>query len=290
VSAATDGAAAGVPFSLELWAAARLDLAEVRRGRWLVFSGVVYASLAAIFVLVGLRESSVLGFTGAGRVLLSLCHALVLLLPLLALTATGPVVQRAREDGSLEFLFSLPLRRETWFLGVSLVRFAALVLPLVLMLLITGLFGRLVFGEAVAWPFLWRTIGVSACLLLAFTGLGLLVSTTIRNGTRGTITLLALWALSVALLDFALVTLMLRVRLEPAVVFLLAGLNPVETARLALLSGVEPELATLGPVGFFLATRLGPGPLLALGMLWPAVVGLGALGLALGRFRRGDVT
>ena len=86
-----------VPFSRELWAAARLDLAEVRRGRWILFSGSVYAAIAGLFVLVGMRESRILGFTGMGRVLLSLCHALVLLLPLLALTATGPVVQRGND-------------------------------------------------------------------------------------------------------------------------------------------------------------------------------------------------
>ena len=279
-----------VPFSRELWAAARLDLAEVRRGRWILFSGSVYAAIAGLFVLVGMRESSILGFTSMGRVLLSLCHALVLLLPLLALTATGPVVQRAREDGSLEFLFSLPLRRETWFLGVSLVRYLALVVPLVVMLLGAGVLGRLVFEEAIPWDFLWRTIAICSSLLLAFTGAGLFVSTTIRNGTRGTIALLLLWALGVALLDFGLVTLLLRLRLEPAVVFLLAGINPVETARLALLSGAEPELSTLGPVGFFLATKLGPKLLFVLGTAWPAVVG-GVLWLAaLVQFRRGDVT
>lgn len=279
-----------VPFSRELWAAARLDLAEVRRGRWILFSGSVYAALAALFVLVGLRESSILGFTGMGRVLLSLCHALVLLLPLLALTATGPVVQRAREDGSLELLFSLPLRRETWFLGVSLVRYLALVLPLIALLLAAGVLGRLVFEEAIPWDFLWRTIGICASLLFSFTGAGLFVSTTIRNGTRGTIALLLIWALGVALIDFGLITLLLRLRLEPAVVFLLAGLNPVETARLALLSGAEPELSTLGPVGFFLATKLGPRLLFLAGTAWPALVGLVLWLAALVQFRRGDVT
>ena len=95
-----------VPFSRELWAAARLDLAEVRRGRWILFSGSVYAALAALFVLVGMRESTILGFTGMGRVLVALCHALVMVLPLLALTATWQVMQRAREEGALEVLFS----------------------------------------------------------------------------------------------------------------------------------------------------------------------------------------
>ena len=71
----------------EITAVARLDLAEVLRSRWLVFCAVVYALLAGGFVLVGMNESTLMGFTGMGRVLLSFSHALLLLLPLLALTA-----------------------------------------------------------------------------------------------------------------------------------------------------------------------------------------------------------
>ena len=91
--------------------AARLDLAEVRRSRWITFCVAVYAVLAGVLVLVGMRESTLLGFTGVGRVLLAFSHALVLVLPLLALTATGQLVGRARDDGSLELLLAQPLAR-----------------------------------------------------------------------------------------------------------------------------------------------------------------------------------
>ena len=75
-------------------AVVRLDLAEVLRSRWLLFCGGLYAILACSFMLIGMRESSILGFTGMGRVLTSFCHALLLVLPLLALTGTGQVVVR----------------------------------------------------------------------------------------------------------------------------------------------------------------------------------------------------
>ena len=101
-------------------AAVRLDFAESRRSRWVVFAAGTYALLGAIFVLVGLRESALFGFTGMGRVLFSLCHALVLVIPLLALMATVQVVNRAREDGTLEFVFSLPIGRLDWFGGVKI--------------------------------------------------------------------------------------------------------------------------------------------------------------------------
>ena len=104
---------------VELAAVARLDLGEVLRSRWLVLCLVLYALLGGVFVLVGLRESNVLGFTGVGRVLFSLCHALVLFLPLLALLASVQAVNRARDDGSLELFLSHPIGRGAYLAGVA---------------------------------------------------------------------------------------------------------------------------------------------------------------------------
>lgn len=276
-------------FARELKAAARLDVAEVMRSRWLIFCLVLYGLTAAFFVLVGMRESSVMGFTGMGRVLFSLMHALVLVLPLLALTATTQVVNRAREDGSLELLFSLPLRRGTWFLAVSLSRYLVLVAPLALLLVLLAAVGHLVFGQALSWAFVLRTIAVGAALLAAFTGVGLWVSTRVRNQSRATIVALVVWASGVALLDFALVGAMLQWRLNPQTVLLLGALNPVQAARLALVSGAEPDLTVLGPVGFFLAQKVGSSALFGIGTVWPALVGAVSWWLAARAFRRGDL-
>lgn len=269
-------------------ALARLDLGEVRRSRWLVLCLGLYAVLAALFVLVGMRESAVLGFTGMRRVLLSLSHTLVLVLPLLALTGTVPVVTRAREDGTLELLFSHPVTRADYYGAVTLVRYGALLLPLLLLLPLVALGGRLA-GQPVPWGFLGRTLVVSAALLWSFTGIGLAISTLVREPPRAMMYLLATWVAAVALLDFALVGVMLQWRLPAAAVFVLAGVNPVEMARLALLAGADPSLGTLGPVGFFLSARLGAGWLLVAGVAWPVVVG--TLGWAAGRrsLRRGDL-
>lgn len=273
----------------EILAVARLDLAEVLRSRWILFNGLVYAALSAIFVLVGMRESTLLGFTGMGRVLLSFAHALLLLLPLLALTATAQVVNRAREDGTLELLFSHPVRRSAFYIAVTLVRYLVLVIPLVLLMAAMAIAGSLFFGQLIPWPFLLRTMAISASLLLAFTGFGMAISTLVRSQARSTIWMLGLWAASVALLDFALVGLMLKWRLNPHTVFLLASLNPVQSARMALLSGTAVELSVLGPVGFYLTNRIGQPALFALGTLWPMVAGLSGWLLAFRSFRRADI-
>ena len=271
----------------ELSALAALERAELLRSRWLWLGSGLYAVLALFFVGVGLRESSVLGFTGAGRALFSLSHALVYLLPLLALVATGLFVTRAREDGSLELLLSQPVSRGR-YLGTALaVRLLGLVLPLAASFLAVGA-GAALLGSPVPWGFLWQALSVCAALLFAFATLGLLLSCLARSSAHALAALLLAWLVSVALLDFGVIAILLRWQLAPQAVLVLAASNPVEAARVALLAGAEPDLATLGPVGFYLSARLGPIGLVALGLGWPVLFGALALAGALHRFRRDD--
>jgi ABC-2 type transport system permease protein len=273
----------------EIAVVARLDLAEVLRSRWLVFCVVVHAVLAAVFVLVGLRESGVIGFTGMGRALMSWSHALLFLLPLLALSATGQVVNTARDDGSLELLLANPVSRTGWFVGTTAVRVAALCVPLWIAMPLMAIVGAFAFGQDVPWAFLLRGIAVSTALLLCFTAIGLLISTLVRNQAKALMLTLLAWAGGVALIDFALVGVMLQWELPPSAVVALAALNPVQCARLALLSAAQPELSTFGPVGFFLANRVGSTGLLAAGIGWPLLLGLTAWCWSLGAFRRRDL-
>ncbi len=269
-------------------AVARLDFAEVLRSRWLLFALLVYGALAGLFILVGLRESTVLGYTGTSRVLLSFCHTLVLVLPLLGLSATSLVVNGARESGGLELVLSQPVSRLDYFTAVAAVRFGFLCVPLLLVLLAVALVGRFALDQDIPWPMLLRAAAVSSGLLVAFVGLGLLITTTVQNQAKAVMVVLLTWLTTAALLDFALVGLMLEWRLPARLVFALAAVNPVEAARLALLSAVDPELSVLGPVGFYLAHRLGGTALFVLGALWPVFVGLASFAFAARWFRRGD--
>lgn len=273
----------------EIAAVARLDLAEVLRSRWLVFCLVVHAALASMFVLVGLRESSVVGFTGMGRALMSFSHALLFLLPLLALSATTQVVNSARDDGSLELLLSHPIRRRSYFIGVSIVRILALVVPVWIAMPIMGVVGTATFDQDVPWDFLLRGMSVSTALLLCFVAIGLLLSTIVRNQAKALMLTILVWAAGVAMIDFGLVGLMLQWELPPAAVFALAGLNPVQSARLALLSAAQPELSTFGPVGFFMANKIGTTGLLIAGIAWPLLLGLTAWVWSLWLFQRRDL-
>ena len=273
----------------ELAAVARLDLGEVLRSRWLLLCLLLYGLIGGVFVLVGLRESSVLGYTGVGRVLFSLCHALLLFLPLLALLATVQAVNRARDDGSLELFLSHPIGRGAFLTGVGAVRLAALALPLALVMGALAVLGAVLHGQAIPWAFFAVALAVCVALLIAYVGIGLATSVLVRSPAKAMTVVFLIWMASAALLDFAGIALLLQWRLDPRAVFLLAAANPVQAARMALLSSAEPTLATLGPVGFYLANRVGANALVALGIGWPVAAGAAALAFAWWRFRRGDL-
>jgi hypothetical protein len=107
---------------------------------------------------------------------------------------------------------------------------------------------------------------VDFALTWAFVGVGLWLSSVARTSERATVYVLLAWLGTTALHDFGLIALLLRFKLLPAVVFASAAVNPAEAGRLAILTGIDPELSVLGPVGFWLATTLGPQLTLLIGL------------------------
>jgi ABC-2 type transport system permease protein len=266
----------------------RLEVADAMRSRWLLFATASYVGVFGLFGWLGLRESSVLGFTGMSRVLLNAANAIAVVLPLVALVATSQTVVRARQSGYFELFLSQPCRRRDWFWAAVGARAAVLFLPLVSMLALVAA-AAVLRGEPAFGGLILRSAAITLALLWAYVGIGFLISTAVRSPERAVVLALVIWFFGAALHDFALIGLLLELRLEPHVVFALTAANPVEAARLALLTGVDPDLSVLGPVGFWIANVLGPRATSFVGIAWPFVVGSVALRLALRRLVRSDL-
>lgn len=270
-------------------ALARLELADSLRSRWLQFAGAVYVLVFGAFVWLGLRESSVLGFTGLSRVVLNVANATVIAVPLVALVATCQAIAKARTSGHLELLFTQPTQRNDWFIGLVLARLLVLLGPLVALLATTALVGLVIqVQDAALLPTVAQALLVSISLVLAYVGLGLLVSAIAQSLERAVVLALLVWLASAALHDFALIGILLQWRVPAPIVFAVAALNPVEAARLAVLASVDPELSVLGPVGFWIANELGATLTYSLGLAWPATVGILSLLGAARMVRTGD--
>jgi len=266
----------------------RLELADALRSRWLSFIVLVYGVVFGAFIWLGLRESSVLGFTGLSRVVLNVSNAVVVVLPLVALVATTQTIVRARSSGYFELFLSEPCRRADWFKAVLASRLLVIVGPLLLLLLVTLGAGSLL-GEEGLTALVVRSLLVTLALVWSFVGIGLLLSSLARTPERATVYALLTWLVTTALHDFGLIAILLRARLLPGLVFALAASNPSEAGRLAMLSGIDPELSVLGPVGFWIANSLGSRVTLLVGVGWPLLLGAMTSSLALYRLKRSDL-
>ncbi len=258
----------------------RLEMADALRSRWVLFTVIAYALVFGAFVWLGLRESSVLGFTGISRVVLNVSNAVVIVLPLVSLVATSQSVVRARTTGLFELVMSQPCKRDDWLfasLGARLVIVAGPIVVLLLAALVAGAVGH----EQTVAPTVTRSLAVVLSLTWAFVCVGFFVSAVSKTTERATVYALVAWLFVTVLHDLGLIGVLLKWHVSPMVVFAIAAINPVESSRLAILSGVDPELSVLGPVGFWLANTLGAQGALWIGIAWPLVVG--AIGLALAR-------
>ncbi len=264
----------------------RLELADALRSRWLAFTAAVYVVVFGTFVWLGLRESTVLGFTGVSRVVLNVSNAVVIVLPLVSLVATSQTVVRARTTGFFELFLAQPCKRSDWFRALLASRVTVIAGPLVVLLGIALVVG---WEEDTLAPLVVRSALVSLALVWAFVGIGLFVSSIAPTPERATVYALLAWLGASALHDFALIGLLLQTRIAPPVVFALAASNPVEAARLAILTGIDPDLSVLGPVGFWLSNTLGPRWTLFIGVGWPFLLGTICALAASRRLRKADL-
>lgn len=264
----------------------RLELADALRSRWLAFTAAVYVVVFGTFVWLGLRESTVLGFTGLSRVVLNVSNAVVLVLPLVALVGTCQTIVKARTTGFFELFLAQPCKRGDWFVAVLASRVAVIAGPLLVLLAVVLALGS---GEATLGPLVARSALVSFSLVWAFVGVGMWLSAAARTPERAIVYALVAWLSASALHDFALIGLLLQTRIAPGVVFGLAAANPVEAARLAILTGIDPDLSVLGPVGFWLSNTLGPRWTLAVGVGWPIALGTSCAWAASRRLRKIDL-
>lgn len=268
----------------------RLELADALRSRWALFTAAVYAVIFALFIWLGLRESTVLGFTGLSRVVLNVSNSIILAIPLVALVATSQTVVRARQSGFFELILTQPVKRSEWFISIVASRFVVVVGPMIVLLLLAVLLSSMsgVNDEALI-PMVLRSSAVTTALALAFLGTGFWISTFSNSPERATVLSLLAWVIASALHDFALIGVLLRWKLSPQTVFFLAAANPVEAARVAILGSVDPDLSVLGPVGFWLANSLGSHLSLSIGIAWPALLGAIALMFAQRRLNNCDL-
>jgi len=267
---------------------ARLDIAESLRARWFLVYTLVFGGMVALLFVFGLTESRILGFTGLSRLLITYIQLCIAILPVFVLITTVRSVAGDREAGVFEYLLSLPISLSAWYWGKLLGRFVSVFLPVLLAMVAAagwGLWRQL----DVPWDqFLFYT-GLLAVLAWCFLGIGMLISTLARSADVAQGAAFMVWLLLLLFLDLILLGVMIKMRVAPETVVVLAIANPLQVFRTASLLLFDPRLILLGPSAYVILDIFGTTGYKVWAFGYPAL--LGALSAVAGYlvFRRGDL-
>lgn len=266
----------------------KFELKETLRARWYQFYLITVALMISIFFYFGIAESRVLGFTGLGRLLLTLIQSSIVILPIFTMMTTVRTLVSDRESGVWEYNLSIPVKLSAFYWGRGLGRYLALYIPLVAGMLAGGIV-TLFKGFPVPWAVIFLYSVFIGANLLCFTGLALLLSVYSRTQEMSLGLAFILWLVFEGLIDALLLGLMVKQRVPAEVILGAAFINPLQAFRMAAIALFDPELTVLGPIAYTIIEKIGLTSLLSWAVAWPLMAGLALAMLGYRGFRKRDL-
>ncbi len=228
-----------------------LLLKEVRdslRNKWLILYAAAFAILGLTFSYYGYLGLNLVGFRAFGRVSAALINMALYMIPLMAMTLAGLSIVGEREKGVLEILLAQPISKSqvilSKFLGISI----SITLATMLGYGIAAWYLWIFLSSADLYVYL-MILGACALLAASLTAFGLLISVVSRSRFEALGIILIAWLVLILLYEFIIIGLTLTFRIDVNGLFMALTLNPVESARILMISFIDPTLLILGPEG-----------------------------------------
>ncbi|HYG91450.1 MAG TPA: ABC transporter permease subunit [Azospirillum sp.] len=251
---------------------------EVRdglRNRWVVATTMLMAALALTLSFLGAAPTGTVGVGPVEVTIVSLSSLTIFLLPLIALLLSFDAVVGDIDRGTMTLLLSYPVARWQVLLGKFLGHAAIIAFATVLGYGAAGV--ALSMGEVAVGSESWQAyaamIGSSVLLGAAFSALGFLASTLVRDrGTAAGIAV-AVWLAFVLLYDMGLLGLLVAdggKTLNADVLNWLLLANPADTYRLFNLTGFKNVSLFAGTAGLAAHAQFSAATLLAVLAAWVA--------------------
>jgi len=235
---------------------ARREFRDALASKWFLLYTLAFTVLAVGVSFLSLSGVGSHGFAGFGRTAAGLLNLIMLVVPLMALTAGAGSIAGERERGTLLYLLAQPVSRTQVLLGKHLGLSAALVCSLCI-----G------FGVS-AGVLAWRAGGVgidafvmliaaTALLAVAMLSVGMLISVVSRRTSVATGLALFTWLALVFVSDLGLMASSVVFKLRVQEIFGLAALNPLQSFKMVVIVNMNASLDVLGPVGAYASQTLG---------------------------------
>ncbi len=264
------------------------DFRESIRAKWFLMYCLIFGGAIVLLFVLGITESSVLGFRGLSRLLITYIQLCVAILPILILVSTVRSVVGDRESNILEYFLSMPISLGAYFWGKILSRFFLVFIPLS-----SALLGAIIWGMVKNLAIPWQIAGYYAILLgtlsWCFLGLGMLISTLVKKQEWGLGLSILIWLILLLFIDVMLIGVMLQQQLKESVIVAFAMLNPIMVFRAGAVLLFDPELTSMGPASYVILDHFGYHGFLAFTILYPLSLGWLFSWLGFYRFKKGDL-
>jgi len=253
---ATRGAAPTLVGGVVLFA--RREFRDAVASKWFLLYTIAFTTLAIGISFLSLTGVGSSGFAGFGRTAAGLLNLVMLVVPLMALTAGAGSIAGERERGTLLYLLAQPVSRTQVLLGKYLGIAVALICSLCIGFGISG--GVLAWRAGgvglVSYALL---VGATAVLSLAMLSVGMLISVVSRRSAVATGIALFTWLGLVFVSDLGLMASAVVFKLRVQEIFGLAAANPLQSFKMSIIVGINASLDVLGPVGAYASRSLGDG-------------------------------
>lgn len=232
------------------------ELREAVRSRWFLLYTVAFAVLGLAVSLVSASGSGGTGLAGFGRTSAGLVNIVLLVVPLMALTAGAASIASDRERGMLTYVFAQPVSRLEVllgkYLGLAGTLLACLCLGLGACAVILACKGSATRPSSLVWM-----AALSFALALGMLSLGMLISTMARKASVAVGIAIFVWLTLVFVSDLALMAGAVALRLRIEELFALALINPLQVFKMWSLYAVDATLDVLGPAGLYATEEYG---------------------------------
>lgn len=251
----------------------KLDILESFKTKWFLIYTIVFGGIVALFLIAGVTESKVLGFSGLSRLLLSFIQICIVILPIFILITTVKSIAGDRDNSVLEYMLSFPISLKQYYMGKFLGRLFVVTVP-VFGALFVSLFYALIVGAEIDYFIFMFYIALLFGLSVNFLGIGFFISSLVRNQEVALGIAFFVWLLLLAFIDIILIGLMMREMLNENIIFGIALLNPIQVFRIGAIALFDTELSVIGPASYFILDTFGSTLFAVYSIVYPIVLGV----------------
>jgi len=246
---------------------ARRELREAVTSRWYPLYTIGFAILAMATSFMSLAGSGSLGFAGFGRTAAGLLNLVMLIVPLMAMTAGASSIAGERERGTLLYLRAQPVSPLEVLLGKFLGLSVALCASVCIGFGLSAAVLAWKAGGTGVGSFL-MLVGLTCVLAVVMLSVGLLISVCTRKAGVATGVAVFTWLALVFMSDLGLMAGTIVFKLRVQELFTLAMLNPIQAFKMAVVTELNASLDVLGPAGAYASRQYGAAlPWMLLGVL-----------------------